>query len=212
MYNTAPFAEGRIEVLHGFVRQHPLAVFVTCGSEGPEVTHVPMVLHPEVGAKGVLRCHVARANSQWKTVETCPSVLAVFHGPEHYISPSWYVSKREHGKVVPTWNYVAVHVRGRARLFDDTGELMEHVKTLTDQNEQALGESWTVEDAPQEYVIALTKGIVGIEIAIDEIAGKWKASQNRPEPDRQGVVEGLTKLDSPASLRMAQIVKQRGLE
>lgn len=199
-------------MLHAFIRQHALAAFVTCGSEGPEVTHVPMVLHPEVGAKGVLRCHVARANGQWKTAEASKSVLAVFRGPEHYISPSWYVSKREHGKVVPTWNYVAVHVRGRAKLFEGTGELIEHVKTLTDQNEQALGESWTVEDAPKEYVTALTKGIVGIEIAIDEIAGKWKASQNRPEPDRQGVVEGLTKLNSPASLRMAQIVKERGLE
>ncbi len=201
-----------MEVLHAFIREHPLAALVACGSAGPEATHVPMVLHPELGSRGVLRCHVARANDQWKTVQSSPTVLAIFHGPEHYVTPSWYASTQEHGRVVPTWNYVAVHVRGRAKLFEKYSELIQHLKTLTDQNEQAFENPWSVEGAPEDYIEALTKATVGIEISVDAIEGKWKASQNRPEADRRGVVAGLSAINSPASLEMAQIVKQRGLK
>lgn len=208
MYTPSLFVEERIEVLHSIIRQYPLAVIVTSGAQGPEATHVPVVLHADQGAKGVLRCHFARANPQWKSVEASPSVLAIFRGPEHYISPSWYPSKQEHGKVVPTWNYIAVHVRGRGRLFEDR-ELIEHIHALTDQNEQAFEEPWSVDDAPQDYIEGMSRAIIGIEIAIDAIEGKWKLSQNRPQADREGVVAGLRAIGSHESLKMAELVAER---
>jgi transcriptional regulator len=212
MYNPAPFPEERLEVLHTFIREHPLAGIVSCGDNGLEATHVPVVLHPDIGQQGSLRCHFARANSQWKTIQSSPAILAIFQGTQHYISPSWYPSKQEHGKVVPTWNYVAVHVRGQAKTFEDRDELIAHVTALTDQNEHGFGTPWSVSDAPREYIEAMTKAIVGIEIPIGTIEGKWKASQNRPIADRQGVVEGLTALGSPESLEMAVMVRERGLK
>lgn len=208
MYTPSLFVEERVEVLHSFIRQNPLAVIVTCGSQGPEATHVPVVLHADGGSKGILRCHFARANSQWKTIESSPSVLAIFQGPQHYISPSWYPSKQEHGKVVPTWNYVAVHVRGRARLFENH-ELIEHIHVLTDQNEQAFGKPWSVDDAPKDYIEGMSRAIIGIEIAIDAIEGKWKLNQNRSKSDREGVVAGLRALGSPESVKMAELVAER---
>jgi transcriptional regulator len=208
MYTPPQFVEERIEVLHSFIRQNPLAAIVTCSAQGPEATHVPVVLHAEEGSKGVLRCHFARANPHWKSIESSPSVLAIFLGPEHYISPTWYPSKEEHGKVVPTWNYVAVHVRGNARLFEN-GELIEHIHTLTNQNEQAFERPWSVEDAPAEYIEGLSRAIIGIEITIDSIEGKCKLSQNRSRADREGAIAGLRALGSPESVKMAELVAER---
>jgi transcriptional regulator len=156
--------------------------------------------------QGVLRCHLARANPQWRTLASSSSVLAIFNGAEHYITPSWYAAKQEHGKVVPTWNYVAVHVWGRVRLFEEQERLVEHLKELTKQNESSFATPWSVEDAPRDFVAAMTKAIIGIEIAIERIEGKWKASQNRSAADRQGVVEGLEGIGSGQSLEMAQVV------
>jgi transcriptional regulator len=212
MYMPAHFAETDVEVLHHFLRQHPFATLITNGADGPEATHVPTVFHPEVGSQGVLRCHLARANGHWKTVQPAVPVLAIFQGMDHYITPSWYPTKQEHGKVVPTWNYVAVHVRGRARLFEDQRELIAHLRTLTDQQERSFEQPWSAADAPASYVEALTKAIVGIEITINKIEGKCKASQNQPESNQTGVVAGLTRLLSPESLHMAQLVNQRGLK
>jgi transcriptional regulator len=209
MYNPAQHAEDRTEVLHVFMRQHPLAVLVTCGTTGPEATHVPMMLHPEIGPKGVLRCHVARGNDQWKTVEVSASVLAIFQGVEHYITPSWYAATQEHGRVVPTWNYETVHVRGRAKLIEDEAKLLEHLRSLTDQNEHGFEKPWSIDHPPKGYIESMSKGIVGIEIAVDTIEGKWKVSQNRSEADRQGVVAGLKAINSPASLKMAELVRER---
>jgi transcriptional regulator len=212
MYNPAPFPEERLEVLHAFIREHPLAVLVSCGEGGLEASHVPVVLHPDMGPRGTMHCHFARANSQWKTIQSSPAILAIFQGPEHYITPSWYPSKKEHGRVVPTWNYTAVHVRGHAKTFEDRDELIAHVTALTNQNEQRFALPWSVDDAPRDYVEAMTKAIVGIEIPIETIEGKWKVSQNRPVADRLGVVEGLATLGSAASLEMSQIVRDRGLK
>jgi transcriptional regulator len=212
MYNPAPFAEERIDILHDLISRHPLGILVTCGVDGPEATHVPVILHPGIGSNGVLRCHLARANAHWKSLETAASVLAIFQGAQHYITPSWYPSKREHGKVVPTWNYLAVHVRGRARLFEDKAHLLEHLRELTAHNEASFESPWSVSDAPADYVRGLSRAIVGVEISIDSIEGKWKVSQNRPETDRRGVVEGLTSVHSAASLEMAALVKQRGFQ
>lgn len=209
MYNPPEFAEHRLDVLHGFIREHPLAALVSCGFEGLDATHVPVVLHSEIGPQGLLRCHMARANLQWKTLQSSKSLLAIFRGPDHYITPSWYPSTKEHGKVVPTWNYVAVHVWGRAQLFEDEAALIRHVKELTRENEARFERPWEPDDAPREFVSAMVKAIVGIEIAIDRIEGKWKASQNRSPADREGVVEGLQNLNTAQSLEMAEIVKQR---
>lgn len=209
MYNPPEFAEHRLDVLHAFIREHPLAALVSCGFEGLDATHVPVVLHSEIGPQGLLRCHMARANPQWKTLQSSRSVLAILRGPDHYITPSWYPSTKEHGKVVPTWNYVAVHVWGRAQLFEDEPALIRHVKELTRQNEAHFERPWEPDDAPREFVSAMVKAIVGIEIAIDRIEGKWKASQNRSPADREGVVEGLQNLNTAQSLEMAEIVKQR---
>ena len=211
MYNPAPFAEERAELLHDLICRHPFATLISCGPNGPEATHVPMVLHAGVGPQGALRCHVARANPHWKTLETAGSVLSIFLGPQQYITPNWYPSKLEHGKVVPTWNYLAVHVRGGAKLFEEQAQLREHLQALTAQSEAAFENPWSVNDAPLEYINALSKGIVGIEISIESIEGKWKVSQNRPEADRGGVAAGLTLLNSPASLEMADLVKQRAV-
>lgn len=212
MYNPSSFVEDRIDVLHSFIRHHPLATIVTCSSEGPEATHVPVVLHSDIGPKGVLRCHFARANRHWKGIESSSAVLAIFQGPQHYITPSWYPSKQEHGKAVPTWNYVAVHIRGRAKLLEDQNALIDHLHSLTNQQEHGFEKPWSVYDAPKDYVEALSKAIVGIEISIDTIEGKCKLSQNRPESDRQGVVSGLKAINSPASLQMAELVARGGLK
>ena len=208
MYTPSQFVEERIEVLHSFIRQNPLAAIVTCGTDGPEATHVPVVLHPEQGSKGVLRCHFARANPHWKTIESAPAILAIFQGPQHYITPSWYPSKQETGKVVPTWNYIAVHVRGRARLFEN-GELIEHLHSLTNQNELPFEQRWSVDDAPEGYIEGLSRAIVGIEIAIESIEGKCKLSQNRSRTDREGVVTGLRDIGSPDAAEMADLVSER---
>lgn len=209
MYNPAAFAETRVEVLHAFIRQHPLAALITHDSGGLEATHAPMIFDPHPEPHGSLRCHLARANPQWRTLESSPSVLAIFRGAQHYITPSWYVTKKQHGKVVPTWNYVAVHVWGRARLFQEQTALLRHLKELTDRNESAFAQPWSVDDAPKEYIEALSTAIVGVEISIERIEGKWKASQNRPPADRKGVIEGLEALGSPQSLEMAEIVRSR---
>lgn len=208
MYTPSQFVEERIDVLHSFIWQNPLAAIVTSGSQGPEATHVPVVLHPDQGSNGVLRCHFARANPHWKSMESSRSVLAIFLGPEHYITPSWYPSKQEHGKVVPTWNYVAVHVRGHARLFENA-ELIQHLHSLTNQNEQAIENGWSVDDAPQEYIEGLSRAIIGVEIAIDSIEGKCKLSQNRSRADREGVVAGLRAIGSPESVKMAELIAER---
>jgi transcriptional regulator len=209
MYTPTLFAETRLDVLHEFMRQHPLAVLVTGGPDGLEATHVPMVLHPEIGSRGVLRCHVARANPQWKTIGPQTPVLVIFSGPEHYVTPSWYPSKKEHGRVVPTWNYVAVHASGHAKLFEEEKVLLEHLNALTGQSEARFEEPWAVSDAPAEFVKGMAKAIVGIEITIKRLEGKWKANQNRSRADRQGVIAGLEELHTPQSLEMAGIVKLR---
>lgn len=207
MYNPSHFVENRPDVLAKFIEEHPLAILTTCGEDGPEATHVPVIWHREVAGYGALRCHLARKNSHWKSVASSAPVLAIFAGPEHYITPNWYPSTTEHGKVVPTWNYVTVHVKGRGRAMGDD-ELLAHLREITNRNEKPFAEPWTVESAPQDYVNALTKAIVGIEIQITSMEGKWKTSQNRSSFDRLGVISGLTELATPEALEMADMVRQ----
>lgn len=203
MYNPAPFAENRPDVLHAFIRAHPLGTLIT---NGLEATHLPLFLDADAG---FLRCHMARANAHWRRLESGGRVLAIFGGVDHYVTPNWYPSKREHGKVVPTWNYTAVHVTGNARLFEDAPSLLRHLRELTDSHEAGFAKPWSVTDAPPNYIEGLAKSIVGIEISVDHIEGKWKLSQNRSVADREGVIEGLESLDSAAAREMAKLMRER---
>lgn len=193
MYQPPHFIETDRETLHALIRAHPLGLLISATSDGPVADPVPMLLDADIGEHGRLRAHVARANPHWKLIAAQPEtpVLVVFQGANSYITPSWYETKRETGKVVPTWNYATVQVKGRARVMDDTSWLGEQIRDLTASHEAPRSEPWAVEDAPERYIEVQLRGIVGIEIDILEITGKWKVSQNRPEADRIGVAEGL---------------------
>ena len=192
MYQPPHFREDRPEVQHALMRAHPLALLVTFGEGGLTANPVPLLLHPEVGERGVLRGHLARANGQWRTFDPTVDCLAVFQGADAYITPSWYQTKRETGKVVPTWNYAVVQIYGRMAVIEDAAWLSEQVRALTDRHEADRPAPWAVSDAPEDFTRAQLKGIVGIEIAIARIEAKWKVSQNRPAADRAGVAEGLS--------------------
>ncbi|MCX7324512.1 MAG: FMN-binding negative transcriptional regulator [Hyphomicrobiales bacterium] len=191
MYQPEHFRLDDRDALHDVMRAHPLGQLISAGASGLQANPVPFVLHAEEGDQGVLRTHLARPNGQWRDFVDGCDVLVVFQGPQGYVTPSWYASKKEHGKVVPTWNYVTVQVRGRAKAIQDGHWLINHVSSMSEQQERALEHPWAVSDAPEPFIMALTRGIVGVEIAITEITGKFKMSQNRPESDRYGVIEGL---------------------
>lgn len=210
MYRPRSFREDRIDVLHNLVRTHPFATLVVLSQEGLIANHQPFVLHEELSENGTLRGHVARANPLWKTFNPNIEALAIFHGPESYITPSWYPSKKEHGKVVPTWNYAVVHSYGSLRPVEDAAWLRAHLDTLTFQQENQRPVPWKVADAPEEYVKGQLRGIVGLELPISRIEGKWKVSQNRNEQDRRGVSRGLQQERSENSSDMADLVDQYG--
>ena len=208
MYQVPQFHEGELAVQHSFIRSHPLGLLTSSGPDGILANPIPFLLHGE-GERGVLRCHLSRGNPQWQALQASPEVLVVFLGPEHYITPSWYPSKQAHGKAVPTWNYSMVQARGTARVIEDAAWLHAHVSALSDANEASRQAPWAVADAPERYVAGQLKGIVGVEIAITSLVGKFKASQNRPPADREGVVSGLGELGDPHALAMRDLVKTR---
>jgi transcriptional regulator len=186
VYTPPHFKESSPEALHGVIRRFPLATLVVPTASGLEATHVPMLLE-----EGVLRGHVARANPLWHAATG--EALAIFQGPQHYISPNFYASKQSDARVVPTWNYIAVHAYGPLRAFDDADELRRVVTALTDTFEAGSEHPWRVSDAPVEYIDRLLGAIVGLEIPIARLEGKWKASQNRSADDRASVRAALGK-------------------
>jgi transcriptional regulator len=208
MYMPRHFAENRPEVLQALMAEHPLATLVWQDASGPQAEHIPLryVANPDPELPGVLRGHVARANPLWWTHDATQWVLAIFQGPQAYISPSLYPSKQEHGRVVPTWNYAVVHARGQLAVHEDPAWLHALVTELTDHHEAERAQPWAVNDAPAEYIEGLTRAIVGIEIAVQRLEGKWKVSQNRPPADRAGVVRGLAAATDPAARAMAALV------
>ncbi|MEZ5593109.1 MAG: FMN-binding negative transcriptional regulator [Gammaproteobacteria bacterium] len=208
MYLPQHFEETRLQVLHELIRAYPLATLVTPGATELQVNHIPMLLDPGAGSYGTLRAHVARANPVWRELPGQQASVAVFQGPDSYISPSWYPAKQVHGKVVPTWNYAVVQAYGQPRVIDDTEWLLALVSALTEQHEAGLAAPWQVSDAPADFVQNMLQAIVGIEIPISKISGKWKVSQNRPQADRHGVVAGLESQDSERHRAMAALVKQ----
>jgi len=192
MYLPAHFEEKRPEVLHELVRTHPLGLLVTLTDAGLQANSIPFFLDADpAGGPGILRAHVARANPLWQEARADPQALVVFQGPQAYVSPGWYPSKAEHGKVVPTWNYVMVQARGPLRAIDDAAWVHALVSRLTTHHEAAQAKPWAVTDAPAPYIDTITRAIVGIEITLTALTGKWKVSQNRSAADRAGVARGL---------------------
>lgn len=191
MYQPPHFREDDLSTQHALIRACPLGLLVSAGTEGLVANSVPLLLDAEASPKGTLRLHLARANPQWRAIRDGAEVLIVFQGSDAYITPSWYATKRETGKVVPTWNYAMVQVRGNARVVEDAEWLRAQVSALTDMHEAGRQAAWEVEDAPADFIAAQLKGIVGVEIEITRIEGKWKVSQNRPVADREGVAAGL---------------------
>jgi len=207
MYVPAHFAEDRPEVLHGLMRARPLAALIAIGPGGIVANHVPLQLELGPLGLGVLRGHLARANPMWQEYDRSQDVLALFQGSDSYISPSWYPTKQEHGKVVPTWNYCTVHAHGPMRVHEDAPWLRALVGSLTDWQEAGLPHPWAVQDAPEDYVRSLLAQIVGIEIEIRRLTGKWKLSQNQPARNRAGVVQALAARESADAQAMAQLIR-----
>ena len=210
MYAPSHFDEPRLPVLHELMQRHPFAVIVAQTPNGLEANHVPLILDATRGSFGTLRGHIARANSMWQDVAAGAEVLAIFHGVNHYISPQWYPSKKEHGKVVPTWNYVIVHVHGGIQWFHDPVWLRSLLEALTGRHERAYQTPWHVSDAPDEYVQRMLGAIVGFEIPISRITGKWKLSQNRDQADRAGVTSALAEQPDAAAHEMAALIERAG--
>ena len=208
MYQPPHFREDRLAVQHALIRAHPLGVLVSAGPGGLQANHVPFLVDAEASERGTLRAHLARANPQLRELAGVDECLVVFQGPQTYISPSLYPTKREHGKVVPTWNYITVHAWGAPRVIDDATWLRQQVDDLTSHNEGSRPAPWHVADAPGDYVAAQLKGIVGLEIPLARIEGKWKVSQNRPAVDQAGVVAGLRGSGGDAELIAAQVAER----
>jgi transcriptional regulator len=206
MYQPPAFREERLEILHALIRSHPLATLITAGPGGLLANLIPFTL-ADANENGILRAHLAKANPQIDALRAGAETLVIFQGPDAYITPTWYASKKEHGRVVPTWNYAVVQVRGTPRILDDPAWLRTQVEALTAGQEDHRPEPWKVTDAPAPFIEGQLKAIIGIEIPISTIEGKWKVSQNRSEADRQGVHEGL-QLEK-VNEEMAKLVAER---
>jgi transcriptional regulator len=192
MYNPPHFKEDRVPVMHAAIRAVGLATLVTTGPDGLVASHIPLLLDPEPAPYGTLHGHLARGNPQGRQ-EVDGEALAIFLGPDAYITPSYYATKRETGKVVPTWNYVAIHAYGKLAFFDDAERLLALVTRLTRRHEAGRAAPWKVSDAPADYLRGQLKGIIGFAMPIARLEGKWKMSQNRPAEDRAGVADGLAR-------------------
>ncbi len=209
MYQPPHFREERLDVLHGLIRSHPFGLLISNGKDGPVADPLPFLIDGADSAKGVLLAHMSKANPHWRHVENNPDVpvLVVFQGPQAYVTPSWYETKQQTGKVVPTWNYAIVQARGRAEIIHDPDWLRGQITQLTNTHEASRAKPWAVSDAPENFVRAQINGIVGLRIAIDHIEGKWKMSQNRPENDRAGVAHGY---EGESNSVMSAMVRDRG--
>lgn len=209
MYLPPHFAEDRVDVLHEVIRASRVATLVSAGKDGLVASHVPLLLDPAPAPYGTLLGHLARANPQCGADGA--EALAMFLGPEAYVSPSWYATKRETGKVVPTWNYVAIHASGTLRFFDDPARLLALVSRLTDHHEgRRDADRWSVADAPPDYIRGQLKGIVGFELPIARLEGKWKMSQNRTAPDRAGASAGLAREGGEREQAVSRLIAEAG--
>ncbi len=207
MYVPDHFKEDDVGQLQQYIRDYGFGLLIVADDAGIEANHVPFHLNLEAGGSlGHLHCHLARGNPAWQRVQDGARVLAVFQGPDAYVSPSWYETKAETGRVVPTWNYLSVHVEGRARAIEDPVWLKRHLHRLTDQHESGMSTPWSVDDAPADFTERLVQAIVGVEIEIESLTGKLKASQNQPERNRAGVKTGLEAEEGEHSRAMSRFI------
>jgi transcriptional regulator len=209
MYIPPRFREDDLGMLHAMIHRARLGVLVSSGPDGLTASHVPMLLDPGAGPYGTLTCHLARANNQSRHLRHDDEVMIVFRAEDAYVSPSWYATKNETGKVVPTWVYVAVHAYGRPRVIDDPHALRTIVTRLTEKHEAPRRDPWTVSDAPESYVAALLGGIVGVEIPIARLEGKWKLDQDAPDADVRGAIDGLRSSDDHRDRETAGAMQRR---
>ena len=202
MYVPTHFKQDDTRALLGIIREYGFGLLILADEQGIEANHVPFHLLESDDSLGLLQCHLARGNPAWQRLGEGAKVMVVFQGPDAYVSPSWYPSKAEHGRVVPTWNYLAVHAEGTARVVDNGAWLGQHLRALARQHEAGREQPWAVDDAPPDYFDKLIRGIVGIEIQLQRLTGKLKASQNQPEPNRAGVMAGLAAEGQDAMARL----------
>jgi transcriptional regulator len=191
VYVPAHFKEDRIDVLHELIRATRLATLISMTADGMIASHAPLMLDPDPAPYGTLIGHLAKANPHARAADPKVQTLVIFQGPDGYITPSYYAAKKEHGKVVPTWNYASVHAYGTLEAFDDPARLLDVVTRLTNRYEKPRAQPWAVADAPDDFVQGMLRGIVGIALPIARLEGKVKMSQNRPAADQAGVIEGL---------------------
>ena len=208
MYVPKHFEERDVGVLHALIRSHPLGAWVTQCDGALVVNHIPFLVDASRGEQGALVGHVARANPVWRSLSKDIVSVVIFQGAQAYITPSWYPSKHAHGKAVPTWNYAVVHAHGVPRIVEDRDWLHRHVSQLSDVQESQQALPWSVSDAPPDYVDTMLRAIVGIEIPITTLVGKWKVSQNRPTADKLGTVAGLHGREDTDSREMAELVNK----
>jgi transcriptional regulator len=208
MYVPPAFKDDDLESIRATIRAARLANLVTATADGPIATPLPLFLEESEGEQGVLYGHVAKANPQWRSAPI-GEALAIFMGPEAYITPSWYATKQEAGKVVPTWNYISVHAYGPVEFFQEAERLLEVVTRLTSIHEKSRETSWAVSDAPADFIGSQLRAIVGVRIPVTRFEGKRKMSQNRPEADRIGVAAGLAASEKPRDREVAPLIRVR---
>lgn len=204
MYCPSAFRQDDLATLHQQIQASGLALLSSAGEQGLQASHLPLLLEPHEGGFGTLYGHFARANPHWRDLATGTEALVVFSGADGYVHPGWYPAKAEHGKVVPTWNYIAVHAWGQAEVFDDPERLLRLVSRLSERHEQGRARPWAVSDAPRAYIDAMLRAIVGFALPIRRIEGKWKLSQNRSASDQAGVRAGLAESARASDRELAQ--------
>lgn len=203
------FTEDRVEVMQELMTAHAFATIVSAATGILSADHVPLVLKADEGDNGLLRGHIAVSNPLFRETDGAIEVLTVFQGPQTYVTPSWYASKQEHGKVVPTWNYVVVHARGTLEFTRETSWLLRHLEDLTAQHESHRPEPWSVSDAPDDFIGNQLRALVGFEIAIKDLQGTWKVSQNKSLADWTGVRDGLRQSDNSDAIEIGDLVQER---
>lgn len=208
MYLPKQFEETSVPVLRDLIKAHPLATVITHSRAGLNANHIPLLLVEDFDGQMVLRGHVARANPMLDDLGVSTETLVVFQGAEHYITPSWYATKIENEKVVPTWNYVVVHVKGKMAIVDDDIWLHQQLEDLTKQQESVRSQPWSIDDAPPDFLDQIKKAIVGFEVQVTSLVGKWKVSQNQPLRNRETVANGLAELGTESANMMRDWVKQ----
>lgn len=206
MHIPDKFKQTEEEQLKELIREYPFSTLITHTESGIEANHLPVTL-TNIDGKDVIHAHIAKANALWKSVQNGAEILLIFNGPNCYISPNYYPTKKESGKAVPTWNYVVVHVKGKISFIHDESWIYSMLDTLTSEHESHQEEPWSITDAPDTYIKKMLSAIVGIEITIDSIEGKWKLSQNQPEINKLGVIKGLLDKAEQNEVNLAERIK-----